>query len=195
MLRHIGLAAVVAMLVAVSPQSLHARGGHRGGGFARGFAPSYFTPGFSSGSGMISPTTSRRAARASKSYASTSAASTTSTSSTSSTNGSWSSRHASNASANSPTNTTTNAANTSVQTPGVGTTAVSPLGILPYANSLDPNVSAQRMYGYLLRNARQLIQAGLYRPAANYLQRIIAGAPGTRIANEAQQLLARLPVI
>jgi hypothetical protein len=195
MLRHIGLAAAVAMLVAVSTQSLHARGGHRGGGFARGFTPSYFTPGFSSGSGMNSPTTSRRAARASKSYASTSTASPTSTSSTSSTNGSWSSRHASNASANSPTNTPTNATNTGLQTPAVGTTAVSPLGILPYTNSLDPNVSAQRTYGYLLRNARQLIQAGLYGPAANYLQRIIAGAPGTRIANEARQLLARLPVI
>jgi hypothetical protein len=68
--------------------------------------------------------------------------------------------------------------------------------LLPYGStSLDPNVSAQRTYGYLLRNARQLIQAGLYAPAANYLQRIIAGAPGTRIANEAQQLLMRLPVI
>jgi hypothetical protein len=82
-----------------------------------------------------------------------------------------------------------------LQTPGVGTVGVSPLGLLTSANSLDPNASAQRSYGYLLRNAKYLIQAGLYAPAANYLQRIIAGAPGTRIAAEAQQLLARMPVI
>ena len=192
MLRHIGLVAAFALVVLLPTQSLHARGGGHGGhrGFARGFAPSYFTPSFSPGTGTSSPSTSRRA---SKNYATTSTAS---TSSTSSTNGSGSSRHKSNTSTSSSTNTPTNATKTGLQTPAVGTIGVNPLGMLPFgATSLDPNVAAQRTYGYLLRNARQLIQAGLYAPAANYLQRIIAGAPGTRIANEAQQLLMRLPVI
>jgi hypothetical protein len=195
MLRHIGLMAAFALSVMLPTQSLQARGGgHRGhGGFARGFAPGYFMPSFSPAAGTSSSSTSRRSARPSRNYAT---ASTASTGSTSSTNGSWSSRHKSNTSANSSTNTPTNATNTSLQTPAVGTVGVNPLGLLPYAStSLDPNVTAQRTYGYLLRNARQLIQAGLYAPAANYLQRIIAGAPGTRIAAEAQQLLMRLPVI
>jgi hypothetical protein len=191
MLRHIGLAAAVGMWVALSTQNLHARGGHGGHGFAAGFVPNYFTPNYSSGAGTSGSTRSRRA----RNYTSTSTTGTSPTNSTSSssTNGSWSSRHASNASANSSTNTAANTTNTSLQSPAVATTGVGALGLLGYTNSLDPNASAQRNYGYLLQNAKKLIQAGLYAPAANYLQRIIAGAPGSRIANEAQQLLARLP--
>jgi hypothetical protein len=45
----------------------------------------------------------------------------------------------------------------------------------------------------MLHNAKQLIRAGIYGPAAQYLRRIINGAPGTRIAAEAQRLLAALP--
>lgn len=195
MLRHIGLTAALALLVAVPGESAYARGGHGGHrGFAGGFGAGSFTPSFSPGMGMSSPSNSPRAGRRSRRYASTSASSITSTNSTSSTNGSWSSRHKSNTSASSPTNTSNTATSTGLQTPLVGTTGVNPLGMLSYTNSLDPNVSAQRMYGYLLKNAKQLIRAGLYAPAANYLQRIIAGAPGTRIAIEAQQLLFRLPV-
>jgi hypothetical protein len=198
MLRHISLAAAVSLLLALSTQNVHARGGGHAHHHAMGGGGSgYFAPNPSSGSAMSSPTTSRRASRAAKKYASTSTSSTTATNATPFTNGSWSSRHKSNASSSATTNTPSSATatNTGLQTPAVGTTGINPLGLLPYARSLDPNVSAQRTYGYLLRNAKYLIQAGLYGPASNYLQRIIAGAPGTRIANEAQRLLSRMPVI
>jgi hypothetical protein len=208
MLKHIGLAAAVVALIAISTENVHARGGGHGrhGGFARSFAPNYATPSYSPGTGMSNPSTSRRAARTAKknsaAAASTSSAASTnssgatnSTGSTSSTTSGSSKRNSSRKTAGASTNTPASTTNASLQTPAVGTVGVSPLGLLSYGNSLDPNTSAQRTYGYLLRNARYLIQAGLYAPAANYLQRIIAGAPGTRIANEARQLLARLPVI
>ncbi len=57
----------------------------------------------------------------------------------------------------------------------------------------DPNTAAERTYRGLLHNAKELIRAGVYPAAMNDLQRIINGAPGTRIATEAQRLLARIP--
>ena len=57
----------------------------------------------------------------------------------------------------------------------------------------DPNTAAERTYRGLLHNAKELIRAGVYPAAINDLQRIINGAPGTRIAAEAQRLLARIP--
>ena len=112
MLRRIGLAAAVVTVIGLAPQSVQARGGHGGhGGFARGFSHNYFMPSFSPGTGMSSPTTSRRAARTSKNYT-TSTASTNLASSATSTTGNWSKRNSSNTTAGSSTKTpagTTNA--------------------------------------------------------------------------------------
>jgi TolA-binding protein len=71
-----------------------------------------------------------------------------------------------------------------------------PLGITPTLGiplSQDPNTSAERTYRGLLHNAKELIRAGVYPAAINDLQRIINGAPGTKVAAEAQRLLARIP--
>ena len=194
MLRYIGLAAAVVALVALTTENLHARGGGHSGrsSFGRGFGTGSYVPGNAPSAAVNAPSHSRRASRIGKSYASTSTAS-----STPSTTGTWKTRGGSNPTSTSSTTKTpaTNATNGTVQSPAQSLVTVSPFGISPYAGSLDPNTAAQRTYGYLLRNARQLIQAGLYGPAAAYLHRIINGAPGTRIAAEAQQLLAALPVI
>ena len=194
MFRHIGLAATVVALVALTTENLHARGGGHSGrsGFGRSFGTGSYVPGNDLGAGVNAPSHSRRASRIGNSYATTSTGS-----NTPSTTGSWKTRGGSNPSSTSSTTQTpaTNATNGTVQSPSQSLVTVSPFGISPYAGSLDPNTAAQRSYGYLLRNARQLIQAGLYGPAAMYLYRIINGAPGTRIAAEAQHLLAALPVI
>jgi hypothetical protein len=64
---------------------------------------------------------------------------------------------------------------------------------LPWSSVLDPETAARRQYGPLVSNARYLIQAGIYPSAVALLQRVIAGAPGTRIAGQAQRLLASIP--
>jgi hypothetical protein len=76
------------------------------------------------------------------------------------------------------------------------TATTSPITVSPSVSvplSLNPDAAAQRTYGPILHNAKQLIKAGLYAPAAGFLRRIINGAPGTRIAAEAQRLLTALP--
>lgn len=67
-----------------------------------------------------------------------------------------------------------------------------PFGV-PWTSYADPETAARRQYGPLVANARNLIRAGVYSPAAQLLQRVIAGAPGTRIAGDAQRLLASIP--
>jgi hypothetical protein len=64
---------------------------------------------------------------------------------------------------------------------------------VPWTSVVDPETAARRHYGALVANARSLIQAGVYPPAVQLLQRVIAGAPGTRIAVEAERILASLP--
>jgi hypothetical protein len=58
---------------------------------------------------------------------------------------------------------------------------------------VDPETAARRQFGPLVTNARNLIRAGVYPQAVALLQRVIAGAPGTRIAGEAQRLLTKVP--
>jgi hypothetical protein len=89
-----------------------------------------------------------------------------------------------------PSSSQTGTAQTAATTTGIG---VSPYLSYPLAASADPNTAAQQQYGYMLHNAKQLIRAGMYSQAATYLQRIMTGAPGTRIAAQAQRLLASLP--
>jgi hypothetical protein len=59
-----------------------------------------------------------------------------------------------------------------------------------YSNS---GTNSNQQYGALLANARHLIKAGVYPQAAALLQRIIAGAPGTRVAGIAQRMLLSIP--
>jgi len=59
----------------------------------------------------------------------------------------------------------------------------------------DPETLAMRRYAPLVANARNLIRVGVYPAAVNLLQRVITGAPGTRIAAEAQRLLATIPTL
>lgn len=66
---------------------------------------------------------------------------------------------------------------------------------LAYSSSyLNPDTAAQRQYGALVSNARNLMRAGIYPEAAAILQRVIENAPGTRIARVAQRLLSQIPV-
>lgn len=69
------------------------------------------------------------------------------------------------------------------------------MGLAAAAGYADPNTAATRQYGALVANARQLIKAGVYPQAATLLQRVIAAAPGTRIAGVAQQLLTTIPTL
>jgi hypothetical protein len=62
-----------------------------------------------------------------------------------------------------------------------------------WALGMDPETAARRQFGPLVTNARNLIRAGVYPQAVALLQRVIAGAPGTRIAGEAQRLLTTVP--
>ena len=68
------------------------------------------------------------------------------------------------------------------------------LGLALSSGYLNPDTAAQRQYGGLVSNARNLIRAGIYPEAAALLQRVINNVPGTRIAGVAQQLLSRIPV-
>jgi hypothetical protein len=68
------------------------------------------------------------------------------------------------------------------------------LGLALSSGYANPDTAAQRQYGGLVSNARNLIRAGIYPEAAALLQRVINNVPGTRIAGVAQQLLSRMPV-
>jgi hypothetical protein len=56
-----------------------------------------------------------------------------------------------------------------------------------------PDEAAQQKFGGVLRNARALIKAQIYTGAEKMLRRIIAEAPGTKVAAEAKQVLESMP--
>jgi len=172
MLRHIGLAAVVVALVALTADTVQARGGGRSGHWGNRSNNSAYLGhrnAVSNEQTVQTPTVPTRIMTTTNAGTSTSATTTQPT-------------------------TKAGVGTSQSQQPTVTT---NPLTVSPYVTmplSTDPNTAAQRTYGPILHNAKQLIKAGLYTPAATYLQRIITGAPGTRIAAEAQRLLARLPI-
>jgi TolA-binding protein len=209
MLRSIWLAAVAAAIVALAAHSVQARGGrgHSGYGYGYYYPGYYYYPsgGMNSSSnyrGSSSGSTRRSHANATSTSSVTSNAPSTGLGATAST-GTGTGNSSSGTSTAGTTKWTHSAANqsttstnpngVSLQSPLQPTITVSPFAISPYSVSLDPNTQAQNMYGALLNNAKQLIKAGIYSGAAADLQRIINGVPGTRIANEAQRLLASLP--
>ena len=57
----------------------------------------------------------------------------------------------------------------------------------------SPEEGARKKYGPLLSNAKSLIKPGIVAGAEKNLRRIIAEAPGTKIAAEAQQVLESMP--
>jgi hypothetical protein len=163
MLRHIGLAAVVVALVALTADTVQARGGGRSGHWGnRSNNSAYLGHGnaVSNEQTVQTPTVPTRVLTTTNAGTNTSAT----------------------------TTQPTKAGAGTVQSPAQSTVTTNPLTVSPYVTvplSTDPNTAAQRTYGPILHNAKQLIKAGLYTPAATYLQRIITGAPGTRIAAEA----------
>ncbi len=192
----------------------------RGGAHSRGFRSGGFGGGFGNGSGGFNepsqvrnyrsaPATSSSKSSSTKSSRSSSNLSDDAFSPTLAPNGSQVSRSgvtrtlgqsgSSNASAtpNAVTNQPTAAAtagNQTTQTPAVQFVNGFPFPYgLGLTSSADPETNARRQFGPLVSNARNLIRAGVYPPAAQLLQRVIAGAPGTRIAAEAQRMLASLP--
>jgi hypothetical protein len=212
MLRHIGLAAVVVALVTLTADTVHGRGGMRG--------HSTFRYNFGSGGYSAGDSYSGGSSTVSSHYRGSSGTSSSSRKSSKSAGNSLSSEETSSTSTGAIANITTRhggilgGSNTATtQQTAATTTPVSstppssstqtqplvantPLGLTPTLGiplSQDPNTSADRTYRGLLHNAKQLIKAGVYPPAINDLQRIINGAPGTRIAAEAQRLLARIP--
>jgi hypothetical protein len=56
-----------------------------------------------------------------------------------------------------------------------------------------PEEAARKKYSGILSNAKALAKAKVYGPARKSLRRIIAEAPGTKIAAEAKQLLESIP--
>ena len=56
----------------------------------------------------------------------------------------------------------------------------------------DPEAAARKQFSGVLSNSRKLIDAGMRSAAERNLKRIVAEAPGTAIAKEAQQELDRL---
>jgi len=201
MLRHIGLVAVVVALVTLTSDTVLARGGARGGHFRSfNFGNSGYEYYPSTGSNVSSH--HRGTSATSKSSASSSGQTvqtTTSSTAVKTKSPLLAGTGTSTASAQptTPTNAGVGSLHTQAQTPTTNTLTTNPLAISPLAGvplSTDPNTMAQRTYRGLLHNAKELIKAGMYAPAASDLQRIINGAPGTRIAAEAQRLLAKLPV-
>jgi TolA-binding protein len=177
MLKHIGLAAVVVALVALTADTVHARGGGRSGHWGnRSNNSAYLGHGNAVSNAQTGQTPTVPTRIMTTTNPSTNAGTNTSATTT---------------------QPTTKAGVGTAQSPAQSTVTTSPLTVSPYVSiplSTDPNTAAQRTYGPILHNAKQLIKAGLYTPAATYLQRIITGAPGTRIAAEAQRLLAKLPI-
>jgi hypothetical protein len=205
MLKQIGFAAAVLSLIATSPVAVHARGGARSNG---GFAKTVHVHGYYRQNGTYVESYDRTAPGTGSHRSSSHSRTATSTQSESSdtttattpsktlTTSSTLTRTLSSPTTNSQTATTpTNASTTPTQSiTQSAVTTTGPLVTPSYTVPLDSNAAAQKTYGPLLHNAKQLITAGIYPAAANYLQRIISGAPGTRIAAEAQRLLSTLPI-
>ena len=210
MLRHIGLAAVAVPLVTLTADTVHGRGGMRGHStFRYNFGSGGYSAGnsYSSGARTVSShyrgssgTSSRKSSNSAGNSLSSEETSSTSTGAIAN----ITTRHGGTLGAGSNTSTTqqTTATTPVSSAPASASTQTQPLvsnlplGITPTLGiplSQDPNTAADRTYRGLLHNAKQLIKAGVYPPAINDLQRIINGAPGTRVAAEAQRLLARIP--
>jgi hypothetical protein len=199
MLKHIKLTAVIVALLALTAETALSRGGARSGRANNGFGDSVSVHGYYRNNGTyVAPyTRNSPGTGSSKSSGRTNAVTAGQTVAT---------PIVPTRTLTSTTGTMTTLANTSSKTPTASTASspsqaqptvtTSPLTVSPYVAvplNLSPDASAQRTYGPILHNAKQLIKAGLYGPAAGYLRRIINGAPGTRIAAEAQRLLASLP--
>jgi TolA-binding protein len=210
MLRHIGLATVIVALVTLTADTVHGRGGMRGHStFRYNFGSGGYSAGdsYSGGSSTVSShyrgssgTSSRKSSKSAGNSLSSEETSSTSTSTGAIAN--VTKRGAGAFGSNTATTQQTAATTTPVSSTPPSSTqtqplvANTPLGLTPTLGiplSQDPNTSADRNYRGLLHNAKQLIKAGVYPPAINDLQRIINGAPGTRVAAEAQRLLARIP--
>ena len=201
MKRHIGLVVLAVALLAMTADMASARGGRSGQRSFRfhnsGFVPN-FSPNFGSfnNSASLQGTSTTRASRHSASRKSngTSVTGQQTATSTASTRTLTTSPATQTTTNTTPIATKATPAST-VSTAQSPTVTTSPFAITPSISiPLDFNAAAQRTYGPLLHNAKQLIKAGVYPPAAKYLQRIITRSPGTRIANEAQRLLTSLPV-
>jgi hypothetical protein len=202
MLKHIGLAAVVVALVTLTSDTVHARGGARGGhfrSFNSGNSGYYFFP--TTGSNVSSQHRGTSATSKSSAHSNGQTVQTTTTPSTAVTTKSpalaGTGTATTSAQPTTPTKAGVGSLHSQAQTPTTNTVTTNPVSISPFAGaplSTDPNTMAQRTYRGLLHNAKELIKVGMYAPAAADLQRIINGAPGTRIAAEAQRLLAKLPV-
>jgi len=57
----------------------------------------------------------------------------------------------------------------------------------------SPEEAARDKYGYLVKQAKELIKSNLNSAARTKLQRVIDGAPGTEVAKEAKELLDTIP--
>jgi len=198
MLRHIRLVAVIVALLAPTAETVHARGGARsnsaGGtvhvhGYYRKdgtYVQSYDRTAPGTGSRSFSRSAGNTTSTDAPSFATPAAIvrTLTTTKPTAIT-------------ATNPSSTNaTNASTGTTPSPVQPTVTTSPVTVTPFVTVpivVNPDAAAQRTYGAVLHNAKQLIKAGLYGPAADYLRRIINGAAGTRIAAEAQRLLASLP--
>jgi hypothetical protein len=202
MLKHIKLTAVIVALLALTADTALSRGGARSGRANNGFGGSVSVHGYYRDNGTyVAPyTRNSPGTGGSKSSGRTNAVMAGQTVATpivptrtlTSTTGTMTTL--TNTSSKTPTATTASTA--ASPAPVQPTVTTNPLTVSPYLAvplNLSPDASAQRTYGPILHNAKQLIKAGLYGPAAGYLRRIINGAPGTRIAAEAQRLLAALP--
>jgi|HubBroStandDraft_6_1064221.scaffolds.fasta_scaffold83510_2 hypothetical protein len=209
MLRHIGLAAVVVALIACTADLVHARGGARSGrsSYGYGFGNSLFVPGTYYPSGGTNASSSTGTGRSHRHKNSNTASNneiiapsggTTSTAKTATLTAGGTSSTSTQPTTTAPTNASGTTSQSKWQAKQAAATT-SPLTVSPSLgiplNTLNPNATTQNSYWAMLSNAKQLIKAGLYGPATNYLQRIISGAPGTKVALEAQRLLASLPTI
>ncbi len=208
MLRHIGLAAVAVALVTLTADTVHGRGGMRGHStFRYNFGSGGYSAGdsYSSGARTVSShyrdssgSSSRKSSNSAGNSLSSEETTSTSTGAIANVTKRGAGAFGSTTSTTQQTTTpvTSNPATTSSQTQTQPLVSSLPLGITPTLGiplSQDPNTAADRTYRGLLHNAKELIRAGVYPPAINDLQRIINGAPGTRVAAEAQRLLARIP--
>jgi hypothetical protein len=57
----------------------------------------------------------------------------------------------------------------------------------------SPEEAARDKYGYLVKQAKELIKTNLNSAARTKLQRVVDGAPGTEVAKEAKELLDTIP--
>jgi hypothetical protein len=208
MLRHVGLAAVVAALLAMTGDSVYARGGMRGRGnfafgnsaFQRYYNPnagSQYSSNYRGSSGTTGNSSRQRNWNSSEQSSQTPVQTSTTTRNSTITGGNTSATTSTQQATTSPIVSNTAQSQTQPATTTTTPFTITPSLTIPLATTglaTDPNTSAQRTYGALLHNAKLLIRAGVYGAAATDLKRIITGAPGTRIAAEAQRLLSTLPI-